>query len=142
MSHALVLSAAPPLYDELNRALLNSYLAHPIPMAPPPAILPFPFPTSVREISPSSFPHLPTPTDGPLPPVCAIPGRLDGTLAILLFAVPARLPDPEMQASVTTHDALPEPELPMLHVTAAPSPWFPSSLQQVLSIAFPLSIRE
>lgn len=105
-------------------------MAHPIIIAPPLAILPLAFPISAREISELIVFRLPTLTDGPLPPVCAIPGRPDGMLPILLLAVPPRLPDPEMNATVRTQEQLEELLVPILKLTAAPSPVFPTRLQQ------------
>lgn len=96
-------------------------------------ILVFLFSTKLRETNALEFPHLPTLTDGPLLPVSAIPGRLVGMLSIPAFAVPARLPDPDMTASITKQEALVEPELPMLNVSAVPSPRLPKTPQQLLA---------
>lgn len=96
-------------------------------------IIVFPFPTRLRETKELEFPQLPTLTDGPLLPVSAIPGRLVGMFVIPLLAVPPRLPDPDISASITRHEALEEPELPMLNVMAEPSPRSPKTPQQPLA---------
>lgn len=99
-------------------------------MAPPLASPVLPFPTSARETSELIEFRLPTLTDGLLPPVCAIPGRPVGILPILLLAVPLKLPDPDINATVRTQEHLDELRVPMLKLTAAPTPVFPTRPQQ------------